>query len=140
MKKHLKLLVLAILGLLLIDQAFSQPSYLLTSTIISDESMEISIDLTTLEDRYFDPNDKSISHDINQIQWLSKTGDPDIPWFTITALLPPDIDPAGVHCFFKDVTYRKMNNDSLWDIRPVPPPVAWIDGQRIEDTLTKPRG
>ena len=133
MKKHLKLLVLAILGLLLIDQAFSQPSYLLTSTIISDESMEISIDLTTLEDRYFDPNDKSISHDINQIQWLSKTGDPDIPWFTITALLPPDIDPSGVNCFFKDVTYRKMNNDSLWNIRPVPPPVTWIDGQRIED-------
>ncbi|MBN2214952.1 MAG: choice-of-anchor D domain-containing protein, partial [Bacteroidales bacterium] len=133
MNKLQKFFVSGILGLLLIDQVFSQPGYLLTSSIINDESMEISIDLATLEDRYFDPDDKSISNDIKQVQWLGRTGDPDIPWFTITALLPPDIDPAGVNCFFKNVTYRRINEDSLRDISPVPPPVVWADGQIIED-------
>jgi len=81
-------------------------------------AIEISID-----------QDGSAIFSASGIQWLSLTGEPEIPWLVLDVILPPDAMPntASVHLENK----RYANLAGPWVVRPTPPAMTWQDGEPI---------
>ena len=66
----------------------------------------------------------------NDVQWLSVSGEPEIPYKTATVLLPADVDLSTVKAEFTDVVYKPA--DGSWQVKPTGPMVTWIDGSDVE--------
>jgi len=65
----------------------------------------------------------------DDVQWLSKTGEPAIAYKTATVLLPGDVDMSTVKAEFTEAVYKRA--DGSWQVKPVGPMVTWIDGQEV---------
>ena len=65
-----------------------------------------------------------------ELQYLSKSGEPQIPWKMMTVLLPPDADMATVSCSIASVEYETL--EGIWDVSPAPPILSRdADGNEI---------
>lgn len=64
--------------------------------------------------------------DCNDVQWISRSGEPQIPYKIVTVLLPPDIDGKTVIAEAK-VKYKKIKGE--YRVDPVPPLATW-DGEK----------
>ena len=63
-------------------------------------------------------------------QYLSKSGEPQIPWKLMTVLLPPNADMATVLCSVISAEYETL--EGVWDVAPVPPILSRdADGNEI---------
>ncbi|MEN8127297.1 MAG: LamG-like jellyroll fold domain-containing protein [Planctomycetota bacterium] len=79
--------------------------------------------------------------DSEDLQYLSKSGEPQIPWKVITVLLLPNADLATVSCGIVSAEYETI--EGVWDVAPIPPiatrdqdgnqVVIWPEGKTIID-------
>ncbi len=63
-------------------------------------------------------------------QYLSKSGEPQIPWKLMTVLLPPNADMATVSCSIVSAEYETI--EGVWEVAPAPPILSRdADGNEI---------
>jgi hypothetical protein len=63
------------------------------------------------------------------IQYLNKIGEPNLPYLVHKVLLPPGTDLSTVRVSVSDVEF--IDIEGSWDVRPVPPPVLRKDKKKI---------
>jgi hypothetical protein len=61
--------------------------------------------------------------------WLSRTGEPAIPWMLVTALLPANADLASVVVAERACRYEDLAG--TYDVEPTPPAAAWTAEGRL---------
>jgi hypothetical protein len=71
---------------------------------------------------------RSAFADNSKVQWLSKSGEPDIPWKVMHVLLPPNAKLSTVEAQLQAEYETSTESRS---ILPVPPKATWIDGQQL---------
>jgi hypothetical protein len=65
-----------------------------------------------------------------RVQWLSRTGEPNIPWLVINVLLPPYANLGTVSVSLQDGQYESVTGS--WSVAPKSPPITWDEnGQEI---------
>ena len=62
-----------------------------------------------------------------QIQYLSQTGEPAIPYYSMHILLPPDTDLSTVSIVLTGEVFNDLSGE--WNVRPIPPMATW-DGEK----------
>ncbi|MCK4886359.1 MAG: hypothetical protein KAS96_03165 [Planctomycetes bacterium] len=65
------------------------------------------------------------------VQWLSVSGEPAIPYKRATVLLPADVDMSTVKAEFVEVVYKRA--EGTWQVKPTEPLVARIGDKEIVD-------
>ncbi len=65
----------------------------------------------------------------SELQYLSDTGEPGIPYLVVKMVLPPDADPATVTATLKNVRLEKQ--PGTWQVRPIPPAATRIHGREV---------
>lgn len=65
---------------------------------------------------------------------LGQTGEPDLPWHTVTVLLPPNARLDTVRATVRDAAYETIDADAL--VTPIPPEATYVDGELIIDQPT----
>ena len=66
--------------------------------------------------------------DNKKIQWLSQSGEPDIPWKVITVLLPPRAKLSTVEAQLQTVYESAVESQ---DLPSVSAKATWIDGKEV---------
>ena len=59
----------------------------------------------------------------DQSQYLSKSGEPRIPWKVFTLLLPADVDLQSVSCKAESLTFKSV--EGKYSVKPQPPVATW---------------
>ena len=62
------------------------------------------------------------------IGFMSRTGEPALPYRLVTVLLPPAADPASVTASVENAVFEEVTGS--WDVRPAGAPATW-DGERV---------
>jgi concanavalin A-like lectin/glucanase superfamily protein/PA14 domain-containing protein/peptidase C25-like protein/BACON domain-containing protein len=85
-------------------------------------------------------SDGRATFDCEEAQWLSTTGQPQIPWKIMRVLLPPNTDLATVFCSVVSAEYEPV--EGIRDVVPAPPIatrrnnkeiVIWPEGKKFVD-------
>jgi len=112
---------------------YAQESQIVKSVNVSNYNILISLDLGTRELINVKNGSIDLKYDLDDIQWINATGEPNLPSYVFHVLLPPDVDLSSVSCKFEQSDYQLLTDSYENQILPVPPPVTWIDGKMIED-------
>jgi hypothetical protein len=116
---------LALIGILFIaNTGFSASIFIRTGR---DKAAEIQPEFTVTANDAGEPVFSSVQDD--NIQYLSQTGQPRIPWKLITVLLPPNADLSSVAGQVISIQYESLGTG--WTVNPKPP-AATRDEQNNE--------
>jgi len=121
---EIRSLLFAVLWVLIFGVGFSSSS-LADQITIDIPSVEVTVSKDA--DGY-----ARFSFSDERIQFISKTGEPAIPYLVIKALLPPgaDLSTVDVQIERAAVTSDAVQSGATWEVKPTPPPSTW-DGTKV---------
>ncbi len=65
----------------------------------------------------------------DDVQWVSRAGEPAVPWQVVTVALPPDADLATLHAKLVRAVFAPV--DGTWAVEPTPPMATWVGEQAL---------
>ena len=89
---------------------------------------QITLQLPEIDVAILEDHEGYASFSGTDIQFLSNTGEPALPFCVVKALLPPDADPATLQIGLSRLEFLPISGS--WDVRPTPPLATW-DGSRV---------
>ncbi|MCP4108429.1 MAG: hypothetical protein GY749_23275 [Desulfobacteraceae bacterium] len=99
------------------------------SSVMADQ---ITIDIPDVEVNVTKDADgyAKFSFSDDRIQFISKTGEPAIPYLIVKTLLPPGADLSTVQVEIKRDAVMSNEIGDTWEVRPTPALAAW-DGEKV---------
>ena len=121
---EIRFLFAAIMFLGIISVGFT-PAALADQITIDIPDVEVSVTKDT--DGY-----ARFSFTDDRVQFISKTGEPAIPYLILKALLPPGADLSTVDAQIERsaVSSDAVQSGETWEVKPTPPPATW-DGEKV---------
>ncbi len=110
---------------------FGIVSTMFTSSALADQITldipDVEVSVTKDADGY-----ARFSFSDGRIQFITKTGEPAIPYLIIKALLPPgaDLSTVDVQIERAAVTSDAVQSGESWEVKATPPPSTW-DGEKV---------